>query len=66
MPYSQGLSIIPILNRINVIPRIDNYFFKIHFNIVSHQRLPKGLFSIGLRVHCYILKSFLSSSTLST
>ena len=26
--------VIPILSQINPIPRIDNYFFMIHFNIV--------------------------------
>ena len=34
MPRSQGLLIIPILSRINPLPRIDTYFFKIHSNIV--------------------------------
>ena len=31
---SKGTPIIPILSRINPIPRIDAYFFKIHSNIV--------------------------------
>ena len=30
----KGSPIIPILSRINKIPRIDNCFFMIHFNIV--------------------------------
>ena len=33
MPHSHGSPIIHILNRINPIPRIDTYFFKIHSNI---------------------------------
>ena len=34
MLHSQGLSNIPILSRINTIPRIDTYLFKVHSNIV--------------------------------
>jgi hypothetical protein len=30
----KGSPIIPILNRINPIPRIDTYFFKVYSNIV--------------------------------
>ena len=33
MPHSQGL-IIPILSRINPIPRVDTYFLKVQSNIV--------------------------------
>jgi hypothetical protein len=33
VPHLQGLLIIPILGRINPIPRIYNYLFKIHSNI---------------------------------
>ena len=53
MPHSQEPSI-PILSRINPIPRIDTYFFKIHSNIVLPST-PKhsyiGLFPIGLPVN---------------
>ena len=38
MPHSQGLSIIHILSRINPIPRIDTYLFKVHSNIVLSSR----------------------------
>ena len=48
MPHSQGLSIIPILSRINPITRIHTYLFKVHSNIVLG--LPKGLFPVGLPV----------------
>ena len=33
---NKGSPIIPILSRINPNPRIDTYFFKIHYNIVLH------------------------------
>ena len=33
MPHNKGSPIIPILNRINPMPRIDTYFFKIHSTI---------------------------------
>ena len=56
----EGSLIIPILSRINPIPRIDTYLFKVHSNIV----LPKGLFPVGLPVK--ILKALLSSSILAT
>ena len=39
MPQSQGLSNNPYPQRINPIPRIDTYFFKVH---------SKGLFPVGL------------------
>ena len=51
MPLSQVLSNnTAILRRINLIIRIDTYFFKIHFNIVHHRRLglPESLFPVGL------------------
>jgi hypothetical protein len=38
--------IIPILSRINPVPRIDSYFFKVDSNIVLG--LPTSLFSVGL------------------
>ena len=52
MPYSQGLPIIPIVNQINPVPRIDTYLFKIHSNVVLHlgPGLPKGLFHVGIPV----------------
>ena len=54
-----GSPIIPILSRFNVIPRSDNYFFKILSNLSSHLRvgLPKGLFPVGVPVN--ILKAVL-------
>ena len=62
----KGSQIIPILSRINPIPRIDTYLFKVHSNIVFPLRLglPKGLFSVGVPVK--ILKALLSSSILTT
>ena len=42
MSRSQGLSKDPILSRINPIPRIDSYFFRIHStsnNVLSY--MPK-------------------------
>ena len=55
----------PILSRINQIPHIDTYFFKIHSNIVlpSTSRLPKGLFRVGVPVE--ILKALLPSYILA-
>jgi len=48
----KGSPIIPILSRINTIPRIDTYLFKVHSNIVLPPTvclgLPKGLFPVGL------------------
>ena len=62
----KGSPIIPILSRINPIPRIDTYLFKVHSNIVLQLRLglPKGLFPVGLPVK--ILKELLPSSILAT
>jgi hypothetical protein len=34
IPHSLGPLIIPILSRINAMPRIDTYFFKIHTHFV--------------------------------
>ena len=58
--------IITILNRINPIPRIDTYLFKVHSNIVlpSTPRPPKGLFPIGLPFK--LLKALLPSSIMAT
>ena len=66
MPYLQGLSINPILSRINPIIRIDIYFFKIHSNTVLPlcPGLPDSLFSVGSPVK--ILKTLLPSSILTT
>ena len=46
----KGSPVIPILSRINQIPRIDTYFFKIRSNNVLHLclGLPKSLFPVGL------------------
>ena len=32
--FTRGSPIIPILSKINQIPRVDTYFFKVHSNIV--------------------------------
>ena len=62
----KGSPIIPILSRINPIPRIDTYFCKVHCNIALTYMLglPKGLFPVGLPVN--ILKTLLPSSILIT
>ena len=62
----KGSLIIPILSRINTIPRIDTYFFKINSNIIKHPRLglPKGIFLVGVPVK--ILKALLPSFILAT
>jgi hypothetical protein len=48
----KGSPIIPILSKINPIPCIDTYLFKVYSTIVLHLRLglPKGLFPVGLLV----------------
>ena len=58
--------IISILNQINLIPRIDTYFFKIHLILSSHLHLglPKGLFPVG--VPDSNLKALLPSSILAS
>ena len=63
--FHKGSPIIPILSRINSVPRIDTYFFKVH-SISSHLRLvlPNGIFLVGLPIK--ILKEFLHSSILAT
>ena len=54
---------IPILNRINSIPRIDTYFFKIHYNLrFLRLGLPEGLFHVAIK----ILRALLPSSILAT
>ena len=45
----KGSPIIHILSRINPIPRIDTYLFKVHSNILD-LGLPKGIFPVGLPV----------------
>ena len=66
MPHSQGLSSNPYPSRINPIPRIDTYLFKVQSNIAlpSTPRPPKGLFPVGLPVKS--LKALLPSSILAT
>ena len=70
IPHSQGLSnnSIPILSRINQIPRIDTYGISSRSILIlsSHLRLglPNGLFPVGLPVQ--ILKALLHSSILAT
>ena len=66
MPYSQGLSNIPILSRINTITRIVIYLFKVPSNIVlsSTPRPPQKSFPVGLPVK--IMKALLPSSILAT
>ena len=46
MPHHKVSPIIPILSRINPIPRIDTYLFKVYLRL----GLPKGLFPVGLPV----------------
>ena len=66
MLIHKGSPIIPILGRINPIPRIDTYFTNVHFNIVlpSTPSLPKGLFPVDLPVK--MLKALLPPSILAT
>ena len=63
MPHSP---IVPIMNRINPIPRIDTYLFKIHSNTDSHLHLglPEVLFPVDLPVN--ILNVFKFSSIWAT
>ena len=51
MRIHKGSPVIPILNRINPIPRTDTNFFKIHSNIVQRLGLPKVLFPEGVTIH---------------
>ena len=46
----KGCPITPFLSRINPIPRIDTYLFKIHSNIILHLllALPKGFLQVYL------------------
>ena len=62
----KGSPIIPILSRINPIPLIDTYLFKVHHNNVlpSTPRLPKGLLPVSLPDK--IFKGRLPSSILAT
>ena len=65
VPHLQGLLIIPILSRINPIPRIYTNLFKVHSNIaiLSTLDLYKGLFPVGLPIK--ILKTLLPYSILA-
>ena len=46
MPHSQESPLIPTLSRINSIPRIDTYFFKVYSNIIfSTMARPKQALS---------------------
>jgi hypothetical protein len=58
--------IVPILSRINHIPRIDTYFFKIILILSYHLHLglPKGLFLVDVPVK--ILEALLPLSFLAT
>ena len=63
MPHLQGSSIIPILSRVNLTPRIDTYFFKIHSNIVLPltPSLLKGPLPVGLAVKALIPSSIMTT-----
>jgi hypothetical protein len=61
MPHSQGLSK-ALLSKINPIPRIDAYFFKVHSNN-DPTSTPRPLFPVDLPVQ--ILKA-LTPSILAT
>jgi hypothetical protein len=61
MPHSQESPIVSFLSRINIIPRIDTYLFKIYCNIVLSP--PEGLFPVGVPVK--MLKKLLPSSILA-
>ena len=52
MPYSQVLSNNPYLSRINSIPCIDTYFFKIHSNIVLPSTPRPSSRSLSCRLTC--------------
>ena len=58
--------IIPIISRINPIPRI--IYLRSFLILFSHQcqGLPNGLFPVGVGLPVKILKAFLSSSILAT
>ena len=67
MPHHKDSPIIPILTRINPIPRIDSLPISLRsILILSYLRLglPKGLFPVGVPVK--ILKAPLPSSILAT
>ena len=63
---ASGSPIIPILSRINPIPRIEAYLFKVHSNIVlpSTPRPPQRSLSCSLPVN--ILRELLPPSILAT
>ena len=59
MPHSQGSPVIPMLNRIYPIPRIDTYFFKIHFNIALPSTPKSSKRSLSCRYTSYNFESTL-------
>ena len=58
--------VIPILRRMNPIPRIDTHFFKIHSNIVLPSTPMPSYRSLSADVLVKILKALLPSSILAT
>ena len=66
MPHSQGLSNNPYPTRINQIPHIHTYFFKIHSNIVLPSTPRAYQRSLSSRLPATILKEFLPCSILVT
>ena len=60
----KSFPIIPILSQINPVPRMDTYFFKIHYNIALPSTLSLPKVPVGVPVK--ILKAFLPSSILAT
>ena len=65
--YPRTLSpIIPILSRINPIPRIDTYFFKIRSDIVLSSTPSPSKRYLSCRFSVKILKALLPSSILAT
>ena len=67
MHIQKGYPIIPILSRVNEIPHINTYFFKVHSNIVlssTPRGLPKILFPVDLPVK--VLQALLLSSIMAT
>ena len=61
MLHSQGPSNNPYLSRINPIPRIDTYFFKVHSNIV----LPSLLYVFNkIKVRISIVFNFMKATAI--
>ena len=63
MSHSQGPSIIHILSRINLIPRFDIYFYKIHFNIVLPS-MPRLSYLIPFWLHALSLLDLIALTLL--